>query len=342
MTVVESARAAFERCGIFQSSPGPLVVAVSGGVDSMVLLSVAVDLLGSELVVAASFDHQLRAESAGDLAMVGVYAAKLGCRFESGRGDVAAAVAAGGGSVEQVARRMRYEWLADVARARGAAVVVVGHHADDQAETVLFNLLRGGGLAAAGGMAETSTVPGAEDVSLLRPLLSVRRDDLVAFAAVHGVPFCDDASNQSLDFTRNRIRHEALPLLSELMERDVVPALIRHAEIARADEAFLESLAERELERLRRDAPEDAVEGSLALMVVGLRELDLALRARVALRWLAACGVPDVSRRDVLAVDEVAMATDRPAKVNVKAGLCVRRRAGMLFIAPQKSGDRSC
>lgn len=306
-----------------------VVVAVSGGLDSMVLMRAAVGCLGAGRVVVATFDHGLRVGSAGDVEFVKRSATALGCEVEVGAADVGGEVERGGGSVEGVARAVRYRFLAEVAGRCGACAVLTAHHADDQAETILFNLARGGGMDALAGMAVRANLPGAGGIVLARPFLRLRREQLQASASEVGVEFRDDPSNSSPDFTRNRIRHEVLPLFHDVLGRDVTAALVRNAEIVAEESAWLAHCAEEKLAKVRCADPVDG------LVLEKVRILDSALRRRVVFAWLKAAGVADVSRRDVLAVDEVLISNDKPAKVNLKGGMCARRRAGMLFLDRQ-------
>ena len=211
-------------------SPGPGVVAVSGGADSVALLR-ALLAAGAGPLHVAHFHHHLRgAEADEDAAFVRQLAGKTGCAFHLGEADVAAA----GGNLEATARRLRYAWLADVAATAGAAWVATGHTADDQAETVLHRLLRGTGLRGLRGIAASAALDGTA-ACLIRPLLAVTRADVLAFLAELGQPFRIDSSNADPRFTRNRIRAELLPLLATF-NPDAAAALNRAAE--QASEAF--------------------------------------------------------------------------------------------------------
>ncbi|MBN9519134.1 tRNA lysidine(34) synthetase TilS [bacterium] len=208
--------------------PGPGVVAVSGGADSVALLR-ALHAVGAGPLHVAHFHHHLRgAEADADAAFVRALAAELGCEFHFGGADVVAA----GGNVEATARRLRYDWLSAVARTAGAACVATGHTADDQAETVLHRLVRGTGLRGLRGIAAVAPLDGTY---VARPLLAVTRADVLAFLAKLGQPFRTDSSNADPCFTRNRIRADVLPLLTTF-NPDVVAALNRAA--GQAAEAF--------------------------------------------------------------------------------------------------------
>jgi tRNA(Ile)-lysidine synthase len=220
-----------------------LVVAVSGGADSVCLLHILAqhrDALGVGLH-AAHLNHQLRgAESDADAAYVSALAKKLGmpatieCRdVTSGRKS---------GSLEETAREVRYDFLADVAAKVGATKVVTGHTRDDHVETILLHLLRGAGTAGLRGLQSRSLLPyGAKNdkLEVVRPLLELTRQEIVSYCQRHRLAPRSDSSNESFSFLRNRIRLELLPVL-----RSYNPAidkvLIRLADIATDDISFME------------------------------------------------------------------------------------------------------
>ena len=196
--LAERARRGLAGCGA-----GPadrLLVAVSGGVDSVVLLHLLSGL--GQPLVAAHVDHRLRPDSAADGAFVAAACARLGvpCRQ--------LAVAVGEGNLQDQARRARYAALADAARQHGCPAVATGHTATDQAETVLLALGRGAGLRGLAGMAPRR--PLAEGVDLVRPLLDVARAEIERYARAHGLAWREDASNQGDMFRRNRLRHNVM------------------------------------------------------------------------------------------------------------------------------------
>ncbi len=218
-----------------------LVIGVSGGVDSLVLLHAAIALRDSLhlTVIAATLDHGLRADvGAADAAYVEQIAHAWGVLCV--RGALDAARYREGLGVEAAARAARYDFLADAARQHQASVVAVGHHADDQAETVLAHLVRGAGLIGLASMRAESSMPGHADVRLLRPLLDVRRADIESYAQAHVLVPREDASNADITYTRNRIRHVMLPLLASF-NTQIVPALVRLADNAAVESDFIES-----------------------------------------------------------------------------------------------------
>lgn len=237
--------AAQKRAGTIPAGPG--VVAISGGPDSVALAH----LLGGLLVegqiprlLLAHVNHQLRgADSDADEAFVlglpaawGADAARLTVR--SLRIETARHAAETHDNLEATARAERYRWLAEVAQAEGAAWVAAGHTADDQAETVLFRLLRGSGLQGLGGMAPCRAL--AEGVVLIRPLLDVPRAEILRYLSERGLSAREDTSNRDERFTRNRLRHELLPMLRERYNPAVASVLCRLAEQARAVQSDLD------------------------------------------------------------------------------------------------------
>ena len=208
---------------------GGLVVAVSGGPDSVALLRALREVRGVGPLVAAHLNHQLRGdESDADEAFVRDLCAglSLDCRCE--RRDMRAE--AGGDNLEAVARRLRYEWLVRVAGEAGAGWVATGHTADDQAETVLHRLLRGTGLKGLRGIAVRREL--APGVALVRPLLTTTRTEVMAYLNEIGQAYRQDSTNLDPAFTRNRIRHRLLPLLAVEYSPEIVACLSRLAEQA--------------------------------------------------------------------------------------------------------------
>jgi tRNA(Ile)-lysidine synthase len=202
----------------------PVLVAVSGGLDSMVLLH----LLGLMTIrfdwrlTIAHFNHQLRGKAAdADEEFVRETARKMGCRFVADRADVAAHARGGKLSVEMAARTLRHEFLARTARRLQIRSVALAHHADDQVELFFLRLLRGAGGEGLAGMKWRGPSPSDSRIRLVRPLLDQTRSTLRDFATANAIAFREDATNSNLDILRNRVRNKLLPLLT----RDYQPAL---------------------------------------------------------------------------------------------------------------------
>lgn len=266
--VVRSVRDALRRSGLRRGAR--VVVAVSGGQDSMALLYALQDVAAeSDLELhAAHLNHGLRgADSDGDADFVQRSCEGLDISCTVGREDVSAFRRSEKLSLEEAGRRMRYQFLARVARQRGADCAAVGHTSDDQAETVLMHLVRGSGLAGLRGMDYMSQLklPGVE-LKLLRPLLGVSRRETGAFCDELGIQPRLDRSNQSTRFIRNRLRLEALPEL-ERINPAVKDSLVRLSRSVSRDYSYLEDLTDGLLDtaatveegvvRLRRPGFED-------------------------------------------------------------------------------------
>lgn len=221
-----------------------VVVGVSGGVDSMALLHTLHGLPPQEgwrlRLHIVHLDHQLRgADSQADAAFVQAAADDLGLPCTIERRDVAALAAARGRSVEEAGRTERYLLFERVCLQAGARVVALGHHADDNAETILHRILRGTGFHGLTGIPRRRALSPGSDIQLIRPLLHLTRDDLERFLAERGVAYREDTSNSSPEPTRNRIRNMLLPLLASEFNPQVREALRRLGEQAQWMEDFL-------------------------------------------------------------------------------------------------------
>lgn len=244
-----------------------VLVGVSGGADSVATLLLLRELapkFGFELM-AAHFNHQLRPESADDLAYVRDLCKVLDVPCFTGEGDVREAAAARKAGMEEAARKMRYQFLAFVAQQKTCGAVVTGHTADDQVETILQRVLRGTGVRGVRGMLPRSQLPGAEALLLLRPLLETTRAETEAVCEAAGITPLIDSSNADRSLLRNRLRHEVLPAL-----RGINPSLNRSlvglAESAREAFAPFEDAAMRAQPAVRSEL------GSI-FAVTTLREL---------------------------------------------------------------------
>lgn len=231
--------AGFQNAGV--SPAERLTLAVSGGIDSIALLH-AVCLLreSTDGLLVAHLDHGLRPGSSEDRLFVEQLAEKLGipCYVTSlPQGYLADQP----GSVEEAARRKRYEFLCEAAAEHDCQTVLTAHHRLDQAETVLHNLLRGTGLRGLGGMHIQR--PLSKTVRLVRPLRHVSRKNIERFVNERGLQFRIDESNADTSFTRNRIRHETMPLLQQFNPR-LEETLAKAAEQARSAVQVMDEFAQ--------------------------------------------------------------------------------------------------
>jgi len=221
----------------------PLLVAVSGGPDSVCLLHILVELqdeLGVRLHV-AHLNHQLRgAEAEADAQYVSDIASRLGIPATVEPRDVKGYQAQQHISLEEAAREVRYTFLAQVAESIGAGQVVVGHTIDDHVETILMHLIRGTGTRGLRGLQPMVTWQfSGRSLTVVRPLLEVSREETASYCQHYQLMPRIDASNRSLSLLRNKIRHRLLPLLRSYNPR-IAEALLRTARIAEDDLAFLD------------------------------------------------------------------------------------------------------
>jgi tRNA(Ile)-lysidine synthase len=274
----------------FPEAAREVVCGVSGGADSSALVVLAA-AQGLEIEV-VHVDHGLRPGGDAEAAFVESIAQRFGCAFRSERVDIA-----DGPDLEERCRRARRAVLGPAA--------LTGHTLDDHAETVLWHLLRGSGLSGVSGIDDTT-----------HPLVALRRADTEAVCGAVGIDPLTDPTNRSPRFTRNRIRHEVLPLLADVADRDVVPLLARFADHARRDEAFLERLA-------ASVDPTDAV---------ALAASPPPVARRAVRRWLRAAD-PEQRPPDSAAVERVlAVARNEARATDVGAGRRVERRRQRLHV----------
>jgi tRNA(Ile)-lysidine synthase len=279
----------------------PVVVACSGGADSVALLVLAAD--AALAPVAVHVDHGLRDESAAEAVHVRAMAERVGAVFRA-----ASVAVAPGANLEARARGARYDVLERARVDAGAEVVLVGHTADDQAETVLLNVLRGSAAAGLAGMARRHG-------TVVRPLLDFRRSETRALCDALSLDVVADPMNDDRGFRRVAIRHDVLPHLSLLAERDLVPVLARQADILRSDSEFLDELA-----RAAWPGPDGPRAASLTA-------LPAPLARRAVRQWL---GAPPPSMAEVERVLAVASGDARAAEL--AGGRAVRRSAGLLSL----------
>ena len=235
---------------LFQSSDR-MIVAVSGGIDSVVLLHLLTALRSRWKLTLhiAHLDHGLRDGSRDDADFVRGLGEQWRVPVTTARIEVKRRCEQEGWSLEDGARRLRYQFLLEVARKQSASRIVVAHTADDQAETVLMRLMRGTGLAGLGAMPMTRTF---EELELVRPLLDVWRRDIVAYREVMSLPYREDDTNANTHFLRNRVRHELLPLLERTYNPNIKQVLTNLAEQSRWDYDYLCAAARRQWKRIAK------------------------------------------------------------------------------------------
>jgi tRNA(Ile)-lysidine synthase len=287
------------RCAFPPPGEGPVSLAVSGGADSLALVVLARCAGLDGLVI--HVDHGLRDGSAAEAEVVGEAAARFSFGFESRSVDVAP-----GSDLEARARLARYAAL--------PSGVLTGHTMDDQAETVLLNILRGAALDGLSG------IRAGPERRIRRPLLGLRRSETAALCRALGVTPVLDPSNQDARFRRNRVRSEALPLLCDVAGRDLVPVLARQASLLADDAVVLQELA----------AGIDPTD------VRALRRAPVALARRALRSWLRSDEAAGDSEAHPPSAQEVArvlaVADGRVRACELAGGRRVQRRAGRLYI----------
>jgi tRNA(Ile)-lysidine synthase len=224
-----------------------ILVAVSGGVDSMVLLHVlhALAKKNGWRISLAHLNHQLRGRSSdADERLVVREAKRLRVRVVTARTDVKNLARTGRLSLEMAARKARHEFLAQTAARLKISHVALAHHADDQVELFFLRLLRGSGSEGLAGMKWRGRSPANGDIQLIRPLLEQSKESLREHAIEKKIPFREDASNESLDIQRNLIRHELLPLLQRKYQPGLPRTILRVMEILKAESEWVSEAAE--------------------------------------------------------------------------------------------------
>ena len=207
---------------ISSESRNLFLLAVSGGVDSMCLADMWLRCFGADSCAIAHCNFNLRGEdSDGDEALVAVWAEEHGVRLHKVSFDTVQYASENGISIEMAARELRYRWFGDLCQEHGYKAVVVAHHADDNAETMVLNMVRGAGLKGLSGMKPVSPLPCSRHPRfdrgfLLRPLLTFTRKQIEGHAFAWKVPYREDKTNASTEYRRNSIRHEVFPLFERM------------------------------------------------------------------------------------------------------------------------------
>lgn len=291
------------------------LVGVSGGADSVALLHLLVEH-GFKKLVVCHLDHRLRGRaSTGDAKFVERLAGKLGLPAEIGRAEVKTLAKENKQSLETAARHARHAFFEECAKRHRCQRVIVAHHADDQAETVLWNLLRG-----SHGLKGMKGIQSIGRLEVHRPLLKWRREDLKEYLSNHRLSWREDATNAEPIAVRNRLRNEVLPLLAEVSGRDPVTALER--ELAHWEDSRL--ITEWALKKADVIDPQ----GRMHLKI--LRDLPTALQRAAIADYLRRHEV--ILDREMLEKANRLVQTNDLSVVNLPLGRYFRRRAGRLFI----------
>lgn len=314
---------------------GLLLVAVSGGVDSVALAHLLHE--AGRQIALGHVHHGIREASDREELLVRALAMELAAPIRVVRLDLDRSRK---GSFQELARQERYNALAVMAEDLGAAGVVTAHHADDQAETVLMNLARGAGPKGLGGMAAVGSVPGHESLPLIRPMLEFTRGEIVDFAGSRSLSWEEDATNRDIRYRRNAVRHRLMPVFHEIFGEGASRAISRSARLLRDYENIeLAPMSENGLKEARQplELTYASAEGFLLKEDI-LRAMQPSLRGRVLLEGVEESGL-DAPRSEETAQTLVSLLDSQTGrKAEFPGGAVWRERDGLAFVAnPQSS-----
>ena len=298
------------------------LLGLSGGRDS-VFLAHWLHQSGFKNLTLCHLNHQLRGSDADrDEAFCKDLAETLSLPFLTDAMDVDTLAKKQKLSLETAARQARHDFFAHCAEQTNCPRILLAHHAEDQAETILFRLIRGS--AGIRGMAPQKEIQVNEtSLHLLRPILNLRRNQIDSFLDEKQIPYREDASNEEAFAVRNRIRHEALPLLSDIFSRDPTPQLLRAEEHDREMRELMQS----QLDQLNPLDPQ----GRLHLPT--LRELPRAIQRQILHDYLRDHNIHDLSW-DLISRALTLLETESPPALALPGGLRLRRRQSRIFISP--------
>jgi tRNA(Ile)-lysidine synthase len=293
---------------------------VSGGADSVALLHL-LHRNGFRKIFVCHLNHRLRGRaSAADARFVEKLADRLGYICESAEANVRTRMKLQGESMETAARHARQNFFSECAAKFRCRRILLAHHADDQAETVLWNLLRGShGLRGMRGEQEIRIA--GKPLEIIRPLLGLRRAELVQWLREHSLDWREDASNREAVAVRNRLRNEVFPLLAEITGRDPVAAFVRGADDSAQRDAFEAAM----LDETKVEDPQGR------LHIPAMRILPPLLARLAVRRYLSSRGIADIDRA-LLERAVSLLEPNGPPTINLPGGGRLRRRAGRIWV----------
>ena len=315
------------------------VIAVSGGADSVALMLSLDELIQAGRlqieVLVAHLNHRLRGKaSQADALWVASLAKRLGHKAVIGSMDVKKRAAESGDNLEQAARRARYEFLHQKARSGGADVVLTAHTMNDQAETILLNLLRGSGSSGLGGVEPVRPISADSEILLARPLLSwAQRRDTEDYCRRQEIEFRTDEMNVDEKFARVRVRRQLVPLMQTFNPK-LVAGLARTAELLREDSSALDrgalTLLELSLERNLASAVSEETGTFLRLDL--LSAAPSALRRRALRLWIERCrgNLKRLERVHIVALEGLLLGDRGGRVIELPGGARVSRKRGLL------------
>ena len=316
------------------SPPQRILIGVSGGPDSLSMLDI-LHRSGFEVEV-AHLDHGMRASSAEDVVFVERLARSMGLVFHSEQVMVPEVAAREGLSLEEAARKCRYQYLFRVAREIDAQAVAVGHQANDQVETVLMHFLRGAALSGLKGMTPRAIMPSFDpQIPLIRPMLAVWRSEIEAYCAGRGLSPLSDASNLDQRFHRNRLRHELIPFL-ETYNPNLQEVVWRNSRVLAAEYDLVQEV----LDQAWRQVVEKTGDDFLMFSQPQFKAYQQGIRWGLLRRGITALRPEsrDILLDTVLRLDEFCLRQDPEGRVDVQSGLILFREAGSIILAGPQAG----
>ena len=315
-----------------------VLVAVSGGADSVALLLALDELVRTEKIkteiVVAHLNHKLRPAAAEDARCVESLARGLGHRVVVRAANIKTRARKSNDNLEQAARRARYEFLGQVAKSSNSKVVVTAHTMNDQAETVLLNLIRGSGSDGLRGIEPLRPLVVGGEIVLARPLLSwAARADTESYCRRRSITYRQDVMNLDERFARVRVRRQLLPLLEQFNPR-FIQSVTRSAEILREDNIALDAAASRLLELSRNPAGQAG--GLKALRGHRLRLAPTALRRRALRLWLGEQrgDLRQIEHAHIVAIERLLLSSKSGRVIELPGGATAFRQHGMLHYRP--------
>lgn len=295
----------------------PCAVAVSGGRDSIALLH-ALESIGLEYLEVLHFNHGLRGlESDADADFVRRYCQRKKLPLRLVSGDLTQRTQ----GLETAARNARYSFFQQMQQEYGYQGVFLAHHADDQAETVLYNLCRGGA-----GLRGMHPVKKRGTLHLWRPLLNTRRSTLTNYIKENALQFREDPTNQEAITARNRIRNEVFPLLNDILKRETVPSIVRGTSLAQEEEAFLQDQSQLA----------DFLDPQGRLFLPKLQKANPILQRRLLKNYLENQKVSALNHS--LITEAMSLLEDQTkAKINLPEGHYFRRKQKRLFVIKKEN-----
>lgn len=304
-------------------TPGDLVITgVSGGPDSMALLHILIQLrprLNFQLVV-AHLNHGLRPEAAAEEKFVSDYCQIEQIPFYSRQVDVQEIATREKKSLEEAGRECRYQYFAQLAGKLGANLIATAHHRNDNAETVLLNIIRGSGIKGLRGIRPVNGI-------IVRPLLCVTKNEIESYLAENSIKYCIDLSNYSTDYLRNRIRHNLIPLLEQEYNPRMVEGLNQLADIAAAENEAMETETTHFWEQLVIKQETDEI----ILDAPGILQLHPAFQRRIIMKTLSFIqGENSWDATDVKLVTKLLNKPGSSRRLQLKQGLYVKKVYGQI------------